>query len=302
MDERSSWTRYGDFYRGSPYSAFPQEHRDSPGRLPFHMITVDQADHEFADPSVPETVLALPLRASEGNEWAWDMGTGWHKESAVPGRMLLLPSDNASQWKVRGSRQLLVLAVPTRTVRQILGPAMPDRLSEALRPLADQTWPDDFVQSMMLRLWSAAEAAHPTDRLITDNGLITLVSHLVQRSEAERKPVKFFAMPPWRLRRVHEYVEANLNEPLDLLALAEVAGLSVRHFARAFREELGETPHRWLMARRLERAMELLKRDEMPLAQIADACGFAGQSHFTKVFKQMTGESPMRWLHNQRSV
>ena len=302
MDQRVSWTRYADFYRASPYSAFPQEHRDSPGRLAFHMITVEQASHEFVDPSVPETIVALPLRAERDNEWAWDMGAGWHSETAVPGRMLLLPSDNSSRWKVRGARQLLVLAIPTRTVRQILGSATPDRLSDAFRPLATQTWEDDFLQPILLRLWKATEGAHATDRLLVDSGLVTVVSHLVQRSEAEHRPIKFFALAPWRLKRVVDYVDAHLHEPLDLLALADAAGLSVRHFARAFKEELGVTPHRWLMARRLDRATQLLKKNDMPLVQIAEACGFAGQSHFTKVFRQLMGESPKRWFHQQNST
>lgn len=301
MEQHQSWNRYADFYRGSPYAAFPQEHRGSPGRLPFHMITVDQADHEFVDPSVPETVLALPLRASQDNEWAWDMGDGWHNETAVPGRMLLLPSDSPSRWRVKGSRQLLVLTVPTKTVRQILGSSTPDRLQDAFRPLAEKTWEDDFIQLLMMRLWKATAGQHMTDRLLVDGGLVTLVSHLVERSEAVQKPLKFVALPPWRLRRVFEYADAHLHEPLDLLALADAAGLSVRHFARAFREELGETPHRWLMARRLERATEMLRKNELPLAQIAEACGFAGQSHFTKVFKQLTGDTPKRWFHRQNT-
>jgi AraC family transcriptional regulator len=301
MEDHQSWNRYADFYRGSPYSVFPQEHRDSPGRLPFHMITVDQADHEFIDPSVPETVLTLPLRAAQENEWAWDMGHGWHNETAVPGRLLLLPSDNESRWRVKGARQLLVLTVPTKTIRQILGSTTPDRLQDAFRPLAEKTWEDEFVQLLMMRLWKATAALHSTDRMLVDGGLVTLVTHLVERSEAIQKPIKFVALPPWRLRRVFEYVDAHLHEPLDLVALADAAGLSVRHFARAFREELGETPHRWLMARRLERATDMLKKNELPLAQIAEACGFAGQSHFTKVFKQLTGDTPKRWFNSQNA-
>lgn len=301
MDPRGSWTRYADFYRASSYSAFPQEHRDSPGRLPFQMFMVEQAGHDFVDASVPEIVLSMALRVEQGNEYAWDMGSGWHREISVPGRIVLLPPENESRWKVKGDRQILVLAIPSRTFRQILGSVAPDRLSEAFMPLSDQTWEDNLIQPMLLRLWGATAGGHPTDRLLVDSGLVTVVSHLAQRLEVSHHPIKFVALAPWRLKRVVDYVDAHLHEPLDLLSLADVAGLSVRHFARAFREELGETPHRWLLARRLDRATQLLKRNDMPIARIAEACGFAGQSHFTKVFKELTGESPKRWFHQHNS-
>jgi AraC family transcriptional regulator len=300
MENPKSWTRYADFYRASPYSAFPQVHKDSPGRLPFHMITVDQEDHEFTDPPVPETVIALPLSAQKGNSWAWDFGDGWHRDSAEPGRVLVLPPDNSSQWEVRGQRKLLVLTVPSKTVSQILGASVPDHIGDALIPLADRTHDDPLIQPLMLRLWESLSGTHVTDRLLVDGALVTLVSHLIQRAGCVQKAPKYVALPPWRLKRVREYVEAHLHEEVDIVALSEVAGLSVRHFSRAFREELGETPHKWLMTRRTEKAMELMTGANMGLAQVAELCGFAGQSHFTKVFKQVTGNTPKRWYNEKR--
>jgi AraC family transcriptional regulator len=261
------------------------------------MITVNQSDHEFKDPSVPETVVALPLTASEDNSWEWDMGNGWRRDEAVPGRMLVLPPDNASRWIVKGRRHLLLLTIPSATVRRILGAAAPDRLTEAFQPLSESTWEDALLPQLMMRLWEGTVGDHVTDRLLVDGALTTLVAHLLQRAGAVAGPMKYVALPTWKLKRIVEYVEANLHEEIDIVALSEVAGLSVRHFSRAFTEEVGETPHRWLMTRRTEKAMELLRRNDMPLAQIADACGFASQSHFTRVFKQVTGETPKRWCN-----
>ncbi|WP_321941607.1 AraC family transcriptional regulator [Paraburkholderia tropica] len=294
------WTKYADFYRASPYSAFPQEHKDSKGRLPFHMLTVDQNDHEFSDPAVPEVVLALPLSAEEGNRWSWDFGNGWHRDCAAPGRVLVLPPDMSSQWEVRGHRKLLVLTVASRTVKQILGPSVPEDISDALIPLTDRTHEDPLIKPLMLRLWESLAGTHATDRLLVDSALVTLIAHLIQRAGCEQKAPKFVALPPWRLKRVREYVEAHLHEEVDIVTLSEVAGLSVRHFSRAFREEMGETPHKWLMARRTEKAMELMANPNMGLSQVAELCGFAGQSHFTTVFKRVTGHTPKRWSNERR--
>ncbi|WP_160111833.1 MULTISPECIES: AraC family transcriptional regulator [Paraburkholderia] len=261
------------------------------------MITVEQGDHEFVDPSVPETVVALPLSASPNNTWAWDMGYGWRNDAAAPGRMLVLPADNTSRWRVTGSRRLLLLTIPSSTVRRILGPAAPDQLTETFLPLSQSTWEDSFMPPLMTRLWEGTARGHATDRLLVDGALTTLVAHLLQLAGALDRPMKYISLPNWRLKRIFEYVEAHLHQEIDIAALAEVAGLSVRHFARAFREEVGETPHRWLMAQRTERAMTLLRADQLPLAEIATACGFSSQSHFSKVFRQVTGDTPTRWSH-----
>jgi AraC-like DNA-binding protein len=85
------------------------------------------------------------------------------------------------------------------------------------------------------------------------------------------------------------------GEGMPLARLAAECGLSVRHFARAFRQSTGVPPHRWLLRRRVERAAELLGNRALPLADIAIACGFADQSHFTRVFTALMGASPNTW-------
>jgi AraC family transcriptional regulator len=302
MENRNGWTGYADFYKSSSYATFPQEHRHSPGRLSFHMIMVDQGAHDFLDPAVPETILALPLSASRDCTWSWDMGNGWHREKARAGRMLVLPADADSRWEVDGARRLLLLVIPSRTMRDVLGPACPAQLSDAFRSLSDATWEDPFLQTLLLKLWDGSAGMEATDRLLGDGALITILSQLLQRAGTYRPAVNSIALSPWRLKRVTDYVDAHLHEELDLMDLSRVAGLSLRHFARAFRQEVGETPYRWLMTRRIERAKELLVRSDLGLVQISDICGFADQSHLTKVLKQATGATPLRWRRHHRTA
>lgn len=68
--------------------------------------------------------------------------------------------------------------------------------------------------------------------------------------------------------------------------------ISVRHFARAFKETMGTSPHRYLLKRRVETAHELLLNPRLSLLEIALACGFADQSHFTRVFTAAMDISP----------
>ncbi|TCK36551.1 hypothetical protein B0G84_5561 [Paraburkholderia sp. BL8N3] len=239
MVEKHQWSHYADFYRESAYSVFRQEHRDVRGRTPFRMIEVEQTDHDFSDPDVPECVLAMPLSASAENRWSWDMGDGWRNDSAVPGRILVLPAGVESRWRVRGRRNLLLLTIPSSTLRRILGAAMPDDPTGALRPLAQCTWEDQLVQQLMLCLWHASLAGNATDRLLVDGAMTTLVSHVLQRAGIEERPARHITLAAWRLKRVHEFVDAHLHEEIDIVTLSEAAGLSVRHFTRAFREEVG---------------------------------------------------------------
>ena len=89
--------------------------------------------------------------------------------------------------------------------------------------------------------------------------------------------------------------EERLNEVVTLAYLAGECHLSVAHFARAFKRTTGQTPHRWLLERRVEHAKRILVTSALPLAEIAAACGFADQSHLTRVFSQIVGAGPGAW-------
>ncbi|HEV7714396.1 MAG TPA: helix-turn-helix domain-containing protein [Steroidobacteraceae bacterium] len=94
------------------------------------------------------------------------------------------------------------------------------------------------------------------------------------------------------LRRVREYIEAHLHDEIRITKLATLAELSTTHFARAFKESFGMSPHRYVMQARVERAAQLLGSTDHPLADIGFAVGFADQSHFSKTFSRLTGSTP----------
>lgn len=106
-------------------------------------------------------------------------------------------------------------------------------------------------------------------------------------------------LPPRALRRVHAYIEEHLGEPISLHQLAEIAGLSLYHFARAFKKSEGVPPHQLLLLSRVRRARELLANTERPLSEIALDVGFADQSHLARRFREHFGISPRsyRWLN-----
>ncbi|MEW2508060.1 AraC family transcriptional regulator [Amycolatopsis sp. NPDC047767] len=108
------------------------------------------------------------------------------------------------------------------------------------------------------------------------------------------------ALPAASLRKVSDFVHANLNATLTVRLLAEVAGYSERHFARAFRDSTGQTPMEFVTEVRIARAKELLIQRRRPITEIALDCGFSQAQHFSVVFRRVTGTTPRRYsLHGE---
>jgi AraC-like DNA-binding protein len=94
------------------------------------------------------------------------------------------------------------------------------------------------------------------------------------------------------LLRAKDLADARYADPLDVTALAQAAGLSPAHFSRAFRKAFGESPHAYLLTRRLERAAALLRNTDNSVADICIAVGLTSIGSFTTSFKRMFGTTP----------
>jgi AraC family transcriptional regulator len=95
-----------------------------------------------------------------------------------------------------------------------------------------------------------------------------------------------------QMRRVLDYIDAHLTGELGLVELAEIAGLSPHHFGEAFKISAGRSPHRFVMERRVQHAMELLRHEDCSIAAIALAAGFSSQSRLTENFRRVAGLTP----------
>jgi AraC-like DNA-binding protein len=107
-------------------------------------------------------------------------------------------------------------------------------------------------------------------------------------------------LSPARAHRICEYINSNLDQTIHLEQLAEMAGLSIHHFARAFKQTVGLPPHGYVMKRRIEHAQHMLRNTGLPLSQIAVSAGFSDQSHLARIFRRMIGVSPSLVRSEQR--
>ena len=139
--------------------------------------------------------------------------------------------------------------------------------------------------------------AVPAGKMLIETLAAALRVHILrQHSNLEQTstslPTTRGALDARRLRWVTEFIDNHLSEDLSIEALAKQACLSPFHFARAFKSATGTAPHRYLIGRRISHAKALVAEGRLPLAAIADICGFSSQAHLTRWFKQIVGSTP----------
>jgi AraC-like DNA-binding protein len=135
------------------------------------------------------------------------------------------------------------------------------------------------------------------------------LDRITRRNEAVSRPRAAAAgglerrstgLPPARLRKVLDHIDASLAERLNVATLAEVAGMSPSHFATMFKQATGLPPHEAVLRRRLARAQDLLRDEALTIAVIGSQLGFCSQAHFTTVFRLRLGLPPHVWRVRQR--
>ena len=156
---------------------------------------------------------------------------------------------------------------------------------------------DPLIEHIGFALLDESSSETPVGKLYTDSLIQTLTLHLLKNySNAASAPENTNGgLSGYKLKRVREFIVANLEEDLSLAELAEVADLSQFHFARAFRKSTGQTPQQYLMQQRIERAKQLLSKDDLPIVEISLRTGFKNQSHFTTLFRKFTKHTPKLW-------
>jgi len=159
-----------------------------------------------------------------------------------------------------------------------------DRLLQLTRQLEDEITNPNFASRLMVE------------------GLCRAIVSLIARINLE--PIAAQAerihLPQWKVKRLIDYIEGNLDQSISLKDLAGVVGLSTFHFARVFKRAIGISPYQFVRERRIERSQYLLIEDQMEMSQLALACGFASQSHFTAAFTKSVGKSPGRFRRDNR--
>lgn len=297
---RPSSGTYAEYYVAA-HPGVPCEHRMA-GSAPVHLIRADQPAGAFPDPAAPDFSLSLVTRGVFRARI--DLGSGPFETRCRPGDFTLNPPRTACDYVLDGPHSALFVVLPSARVSGLVEERTGERIGDLGR-LHEAQFRDPTVEQLLLRIWDEADAGNPLGGLFVDGALIALVAALLRLSGHVRQGWKEWpargGLTPGQLRRVTGYVDAHLADDVSLACLAAAAELSSWHFARSFRQTVGQSPLRYVQERRIDRAKELLVQSGLPLAEIAFAVGFKGQDHFTAVFKRLTGTTPGRYKRDRLS-
>ena len=206
------------------------------------------------------------------------------------GQFCVVPAGSSTRWTLTAPATSLLLRVNPALLQET---AEHMRLQAELAPAIHIR--DPQIERIGWMMQAEEHDGHPGGRIFADSlatalaarllALQTLASHL-----PAAEPVR--ALPPWQLRAVQDYIEANLDQNLTLAELAAVAGFSISHFKELFRQASGMPVHRFVLARRVERARQLLLEGKLSNTEIALEAGFAHPSHMARCFRRFTGYAP----------
>ncbi len=104
------------------------------------------------------------------------------------------------------------------------------------------------------------------------------------------------------LRKAKDRMDREFDQPLDVPALARAAAMSTGHFSRSFKAAFGESPHSYLMTRRIERAKALLRRGDMSVTDVCFAVGCTSLGSFSSRFTELVGASPSAYRARSHSA
>jgi AraC family transcriptional regulator len=160
---------------------------------------------------------------------------------------------------------------------------------------------DQAVWDTAIKLKAEVGNSDPWSREYAETLSLVLMHELFRlerTAPATARPVRG-GLPEWQQKRVVEFIEEHLAEQISLTALAELADLSLYHFARAFTQSFGAPPHRYHMARRMDRAKSLLQRPALSVTEIGARIGFRETSSFTRAFRKFTGLTPTEYRRHR---
>lgn len=260
------------------------------------IATRNAVQDEILVPAVPEPLLVW-IASGEAVVEERPPGGAW---LAVPVRkgdfyLTTSPIPVEMRWRSTSAAPFTVMHVYvglplfTRVVRAAVGRALGDF---ALREVSGER--DPVVCGLLELLYTALCAPRQASSGFIQGMAQALTFHLVEHYEVAldgRKVVRG-GLPAHKLHRILGAMRERLAEPFELAPFADMAGLSVFHFSRVFKQATGMAPSRYVARLRLEEARRLLCETDRSIIDIGLALGYQSPSHFSQVFRQGTGVTP----------
>jgi AraC family transcriptional regulator len=259
-----------------------------------HVVMLCHTPHDFTLHSSRHYIALLNAYRKDGETAVDDLPRSTLRDGR--GKLIFIPASCRLQgWAQPG-------AAPVAFTSAYIDPGIcpqPDSGEHQLYPMLHFEHP--LLVQMMLQLNRILAQPEMYSRMYAESFGVVLISEIMHcqvvgaapnSGAVGRQPQLRGGLASWQRKAVCDYIEANLHRDISLADLAAIARLSPYHFCRAFKEAVGEPPHRYKMTRRITQAKALLANHSLSVSDVAIAVGYGNPSRFSALFRQITGHSP----------
>ena len=268
-------------------------HSQSIGWRSLYAAILEEAPFQATEPAVghPSLIyhLCRPTAVARRIE-----GTRREKALIGPRRICLTPGGATTQWEHCGHPEILQVylrqSIYESAVSEMYG--CDGSQAEIVPRFAIL---DPLLEQLAITITSALRDGTVEDGLYVDTLAHMIAVHLARRHSPRSREVdrpSASVVSGSKMRRLIEFVEENLDRDLSLEAMAQEIGISPLYLPRAFKAAIGQSPHQYVLARRIEHARGLLRDTDLPIVDVALSSGFSSQSHLSNWFVRMVGVSP----------
>lgn len=265
-----------------------------------HAAILEEGPFSATEPPVGHPMLIYHLTRPTEVSRKIEGGPG-NRELIGPRRICLTPGEATTRWEHHGHPEILQVYLRSSIFQAAVSEIYNcDTAHAELVPRFAVM--DPMLEQIAIALTTALRDGTAGDGLYIDTLSQMMAVHLARNHSAQSRPARIppmQAISGWRMRRVLEYIEENLDGDLSLEAMAAEVDISPIYLARAFKAAVGQSPHRYVLARRVERAKELLRNTELQVVDVALSSGFSSQSHLSYWFQRYVGVSPAAYRQHR---
>jgi AraC family transcriptional regulator len=256
----------------------------------------EEGPYRGIEPAIPHPYLIYHLdRPTEVTRKI----EGFHVERALigPRRICLAPGGAVIQTRHVGRAEILQLYI-RQSVYEDAVREMYDCDAAEVEIMPRYAILDPLLEQLLLKTRRALQDGLAEDRVYMDTVAQMIAVHLARHHSSSRRvprTLRAETIANWKMQTLLEFIEQNLHTDLSVTRMAAEVGMSPLSLPKAFRTATGQSPHQYILKRRIECAKKLLFSTDMPIVDVSLSVGFSSQSHLGNWFRRVVGISPAEY-------
>jgi AraC family transcriptional regulator len=206
------------------------------------------------------------------------------------GDLEIIPKGEGGRWVDEGPAEFLLMRIDHGFLSMVACELNLDPATIEVLPRVQAR--DPQLEHLGWALEAALAEGKQVEPVFVHSLGVALATRLIREHASVSHKRARPALTPRQVSAVCDHIETNLSKPLLLADLAALAGVSASHFKALFKAAMGVPTRRYIIRRRVARAVDLIRKDKSPLAQVALQTGFAHQSHLARAMRSVLGRTP----------